>query len=100
MSLNCQTDQGNLTQNIVKIVEGEISENDYKPKRKTFPKTEKIALDCYLQRTFYGYIDSSDNKSFFIELKQFYKKENYLRLKNFETRRAISRFGCLCRNLL
>ena len=39
---------------------------------------------------FYSHFDSTGNKYFFSELKQLYKKENYLRLNNFETCRAIS----------
>ena len=35
-------------------IEGEIRESNYKPKHKLFLKT---ASDCYLQRTFYSYID-------------------------------------------
>ena len=49
---------------------GEISENDYKPKHKFF---QTRASDCYLQRTFYSYINNTCNKNFFSALKQLYK---------------------------
>ena len=78
--------QGNLIKNIFKITEVEISGSDhYKPKRKFF---QKRASDCFLKRTSYSF---TGNKSFINGLKELYEKENYLRLKNFETRRAILR---------
>ena len=80
--------QDNLTQNIFKLIESGISENSYTPKHKFF---QKRATDCCLQRIFYSYIDSTGNQSFFNKLKQIFKKENYFRLKNFETPGAISR---------
>ena len=40
-------------------------ENDYKSIHKFF---QKGASDCYLQRKFYSYIDSTDNKGFFSKL--------------------------------
>ena len=70
--------QGNLFQNIFKTSEGEIRENNYKPKHKVFLKK---ASESYLKRIFYSYINSTAIKSFFSELKQLYKKENYFRGK-------------------
>ena len=63
--------QGNFIQKTFKIIEGEISENDYKLKHAFF---EKRASDCYLVRAFHDYIDNNSNKSFFSELKQLYVK--------------------------
>ena len=63
--------EGNLIQNIFNIIEGEVIENDYKPKHEFF---QKRASNCYLQRIFHSYIDSTGNKSFVSELKQVYKK--------------------------
>ena len=80
--------QSNLIKNIFKVIQGEISEKDYKPKHNFFLKR---ATDCYVQQHFYNYIDNTENQSFFTELKQDFIKERYLNLHDFEIRKAISK---------
>ena len=78
--------KGNFIQNIFKIIDGEISENNYKPKHKFF---QKRASDCYWKGTFYSYIDNTGDTSVFSELKQLYENED--QKKNSEPHKAISR---------
>ena len=56
----------NLMGNIYKVINGEISQEKYRSKRKFFQERE---TDCYIQSKFYNYIDNEDTRSFFIELK-------------------------------
>ena len=79
---------GNLIINIFKVVSGDISKENYQSKHNFF---QKRVRDFYIQSEFYSYVDNSENKSFFTEIKQTYDMERYLNLKNFEIRRAISR---------
>lgn len=79
---------GNLIINIFKVVSGDISKENYQSKHNFF---QKRVRDFYIQSEFYSYVDNSENKSFFTEIKRTYDMERYLNLKNFEIRRAISR---------
>ena len=58
-------------QNIFKILEGEISRNNSESKHESF---QNWASNCYLQRTFYSFINSTGNRTFLSELKQLYEK--------------------------
>ena len=59
---------------IFKVVEGDISKNDYKNKQ----FLSKRAKDCFIQENFFTY--ASQKMNIFTQTKVQYKKETYLNL--------------------
>ena len=76
----------NLMKNIFEVINGVIPKEQYKTKHNFF---KKRATDLYLQ-SFYSYVDNDENKGFFTCVKEKYEIEKYLRLKDFELRKALS----------
>ena len=62
---------GNLIGNIFKAVMGKFQK---KNTTQNINSLQKRPTDCYIQNQVYNNIDNDDNRSFFTQLKQTYKK--------------------------
>ena len=76
---------GKLWQNIYKIMNAIIPNEEYKSKQNVF---KKRAANSHLQ-IFYNYINSTEIKEFFTCLKDQHEKERYSDLGNIEIRNAL-----------
>ena len=77
----------NLMLNIFKTIDGVIPQEEYENKENFFKKRN---TDQYYQ-TFYNYIDRTEDRGFFMRIKEKYEKERYLEINNIELRTALSK---------
>ena len=76
----------NLILNIFKVLNDEIGTKESQNKQKIFQKRTK---DCCIQTLLYIYKNEKNN--FFSQTKEFFKKERYVNLHNFNNRNTITK---------